>query len=73
MPTASTKPQTKAVAVDSAPAPKCTVTEFADGAMVAFQIDPQDWARLKRRMGTQDPARFMWENHLYRMIMGAVY
>lgn len=52
---------------------KCAVEEREGGAVVHFRIDPQDWARLKRRMGPQDPARYMWENHLYRMIMGAVY
>jgi len=54
---------------------KCYITNSVEegGVIVHFKIDPQDWTRLQRRMGPQDPATYMWENHLYRMIMGAVY
>ncbi len=54
---------------------KCYLTNSieAGGVIVHFKIDPQDWTRLQRRMGAQDPATFMWENYLYRMIMNAVY
>lgn len=52
---------------------KCAVEEREGGAVVHFRIDPQEWSRLKRRMATQDPAMFMWENHIHRMIEGAIY
>jgi len=70
---APTQTKQKITATESIPTPKCVVTEGPDGTLVTFKIDPQDWARLQRRMGPQDPATYMWENHLYRMIMGAVY
>lgn len=53
---------------------KCAVVEQrGEGAIVHFRIEPQEWTRLKRRMANQDPATFMWENHIHRMIDGAVY
>ncbi len=52
---------------------KCAVEEREDGAVVHFRIDPTEWARLKRKMGTQDPALFLWDNMLYRNIIGMVY
>ncbi len=63
----------------SAPAPKpsppkCMVTLAPDGAAsVQFYIDAQRWTRLQRKMGNVDPAMFLWENLLNRMIDGATY
>lgn len=50
------------------------VTNAPDGAAsVQFYIDPQRWARLQRKMGSVDPAMFLWENLINRMIDGATY
>lgn len=50
------------------------VTNAPDGAAsVQFYIDSQRWARLQRKMGSVDPARFLWENLINRMIDGATY
>jgi hypothetical protein len=50
------------------------VTLAPDGAAsVQFYIDAQRWTRLQRKMGSVDPAMFLWENLLNRMIDGATY
>lgn len=51
----------------------CAIEEREDGAVVHFRIDPTRWARLKRKVGTQDPAMFLWENLLHRSIEGLVF
>jgi len=72
MPPTQTKEQAPPRA--SVPPPKCMVTPSPDGAAsVQFYIDPQRWSRLQRKMGSVDPAMFLWENLINRMIDGATY
>lgn len=74
-------PPTQTRKIDPAPIPlrppltaKCAVRPQDDGtAIVEFRIDAQAFARLKRKMGPQDPAIWLWENLLHRTIEGAAF
>lgn len=52
--------------------PKCAVEERESGAVVHFRIDPAIWARYKTRIGSQDPAEYLYQL-LRAQIEGHVY
>ena len=54
--------------------PNCAVEE-KDGKMIVHFVidDPTAVKRLKSRIGTMDPATYLWDNILYRNVIGSLF
>ena len=56
------------------PTPVCEVVEMPDGTGIAtVLIDAQVMARHKRRAGTMDLSRYLWDNVFHRALVDSVY
>jgi hypothetical protein len=55
------------------PTEKCAVVERDGSATVVFRIEPTEWKRYKTRIGTMDPADYLWDNVLKRSIVDHVW
>jgi len=85
-PNQTSRPQTvtaaapTATATVSAPAPppppfiNCNFSPNADGSAFAqVYIEPDVVRRLRSRAGSQDMAKYLWENIFYKALIGHVY
>lgn len=51
----------------------CRVEVIGGKVYCVFEIAPELMPRLKSRSGPIDLARYLWENILYRAIIGHIY